>query len=387
MVTFLPYMTNDFSVGLFNEEVNDIYHSAYGALSEAFEKFLPALDILDTNNLNVLDICYGIGYNSKALISNCLDKDYNIKIDCVDIDKTLMELSPFISSNINLFKRFIYKNKLTFNINNYNAAKKIINIKSKNKKYKINKFVNYIILKNLISSFAKDNDFKILSDETEKILLNHKNRPFFDLDTIKFYKFLSKKRVYLYQNKNISTFVHNIYYNYISNSNKIYKKLANSNNINLKFYSKDIRLFLKNSNNLYNLVFLDGFTPAKCPSIWSVEFFTELFNHLSDDGVIITYNMSAPVRHAMIISGFFIGNVLDSKNKKIGTVAIKNKSLIKNKLTEKEMRLLNTKAGIPYRDENLSLENDIILINRENEIKNANLITSSKYFKELKNEI
>ena len=39
MYKFLPYMTNDLSIGLYDEEVNDIYHSAYGALTEAYDKF------------------------------------------------------------------------------------------------------------------------------------------------------------------------------------------------------------------------------------------------------------------------------------------------------------------------------------------------------------
>ena len=40
MGKFLPYMTKDYSIGLFNDDVNDIYHSAFGALTEAYEKFI-----------------------------------------------------------------------------------------------------------------------------------------------------------------------------------------------------------------------------------------------------------------------------------------------------------------------------------------------------------
>ena len=43
MYKFYPYFTNDGSVGLYSEEDDDIYHSTYGALTEAYEKFiLPA---------------------------------------------------------------------------------------------------------------------------------------------------------------------------------------------------------------------------------------------------------------------------------------------------------------------------------------------------------
>ena len=40
MYELYPYFTNDGSVGLFSPEADDIYHSTYGALSEAYEKFI-----------------------------------------------------------------------------------------------------------------------------------------------------------------------------------------------------------------------------------------------------------------------------------------------------------------------------------------------------------
>ena len=43
MYELFPYFTNDGSVGLYSPKDDDIYHSTYGALSEAYEKFiLPA---------------------------------------------------------------------------------------------------------------------------------------------------------------------------------------------------------------------------------------------------------------------------------------------------------------------------------------------------------
>ena len=80
MYELYPYFTNDGSVGLFSPEADDIYHSTYGALSEAYEKFvLPAnLDVFfKTNNkIKVLDICYGIGYNSKSFLNFLFEKKY-----------------------------------------------------------------------------------------------------------------------------------------------------------------------------------------------------------------------------------------------------------------------------------------------------------------------
>ena len=377
-------MTNDYSVGLYDEEVNDIYHSAFGALTEAYEKFANALNLIDTKNIRVLDICYGIGYNSKVLINEYFKSNNILNIDCVDTNKTLIEISPFISSYIPFYKRFLYKDRLTKNISNYSEAKKISNIKTPKNIYKIFNDVNYIILENLLNQNFNDRKYDYLSNESKNILLNHENRPFFDDNMLNFYKFLSKTDIDLYQIKNKSTFVHNIYYSYISNRYNMWKNNSNFNNITLNFFNNDIRTFLKQASKPYDLIFLDGFTPAKCPCIWTLDIFKELYNKLSNDGVLSTYNSSAAVRNAMINAGFYIGNAKDENNKTIGTVASKNINLIKNRLSEAELGLLNTKAGIPYRDESLTLDNDIILLNRKKEVEKSVLQASSSYLKGLK---
>ena len=71
MRDYEPYFTEDGSVGLYSYADKDVYHSKFGALTEAWEKFiLPAnIEIDNINELKVLDICYGIGYNTKALMS------------------------------------------------------------------------------------------------------------------------------------------------------------------------------------------------------------------------------------------------------------------------------------------------------------------------------
>ena len=81
MYELYPYFTNDGSVGLFSPEADDIYHSTYGALSEAYEKFiLPANfdDYFKNNNeIKILDICFGIGYNTKSFLNYFFEKISN----------------------------------------------------------------------------------------------------------------------------------------------------------------------------------------------------------------------------------------------------------------------------------------------------------------------
>ena len=80
MYDFHPYFTNDGSTGLYSPEFNDIYHSASGALTEACEKFIKPshIDYLLNNyqQIKVLDICYGIGYNTKSLLNYIFEKHW-----------------------------------------------------------------------------------------------------------------------------------------------------------------------------------------------------------------------------------------------------------------------------------------------------------------------
>lgn len=375
MYRFLPYMTNDFSVGLYCEDANDIYHSAHGALSEAYEKFINPLELKD--GIRVLDICYGVGYNTKALLNEFIKRKYkSINIDCVDMNSVLMQISPFINSHISFFDRLLKKKDLYKNIENYNEAKKIVNTKwiKRKSKFRIKKDVNLILYRNLKKSFCI---------EAENLLRENENHVFFDKSMLRIHQIFSKLDDKLYQNKNKSTYLHNIYYQYIS---KRYC-MGEYDGYNLRFFAQDIRDYLKNSTCKYDIVLLDGFTPQKCPCIWSQDFFEALYNVMDDDAQLVTYNSSAVIRAAMLNAEFKIGNILSDEGNIIGTFAAKNNRHIKNPLSEKQMGLLGTKAGIPYRDKNLELDNEQILMNRKIEIENSNLESSSKYLKRCKNEI
>ena len=137
MYELYPYFTNDGSVGLFSPSADDIYHSTYGALTEAYEKFILPSNINNflkqNSEIKILDICFGIGYNSKSFINYFLNflyndtigtdkikhidkidtnnKKYKIYIHALDNDKNLAYLSPFFICN----KKNLKNNDLPFN--------------------------------------------------------------------------------------------------------------------------------------------------------------------------------------------------------------------------------------------------------------------------------
>lgn len=477
MYELYPYYTNDGTVGLFSRLDDDVYHSTYGALSESWQKFiLPsnfARYINEHEHVKILDLCYGIGYNTKTALNvfinnalknnkkiinksnfvkkfskenchvesnicaidtdnifandnnnsvekkyeNCyynsscsdeiyadniindenykklensynlsLSKEYSQKkcnkilIDAVDLDKTLMGLAPFIAEPS--FIRSLFQKE--YNLPNENKIKyeQIKNIKKFKKlikkEYRLRKEVSIIILENLIEANPE-----FLNDKILRVILSHKKyTPFLSPYMINFAKFYQNMRYNLSSNANKMTYLHNIYYRYVSQSYKNAQELIKNNIINLNFYHEDARKFIVSTYNTYNFIFLDAFTPAKCPALWTIQFFRELYTKLEDDGLILTYSSSAAVRNAFLQNGFAVGKIYDTDSKKfVGTIAAKNKNLIEYELNEKDIDLINSRAGICFVDKNLDLRNEQILELRQKEVECSNLISSSKVLK------
>lgn len=378
---FLPYFTGDKSVGLYSKDFDDIYHSSYGALSEAFEKFVLPLNFLKKDSYKVLDVCFGLGYNTKAFLQH--NKNCNILFDCLDIDKNLFLLSPFVKTNTNFIRNIKhsffrnYGQKFLPDKHKERIVKYIC--QSKNKKYKIDDWINLLLIINLSKIFDKE-------FYNNEVLKNNEFDIYFEKKFINFAG-LYKKIGYKDNNlPNKTAFLHNIYYWYLSN--RYISSFITNKKIN--FYVGDARNTIQNLTNKYDVILLDAFTTNKCPQLWSIEFITKLYELTADDGILITYSSSATVRNTLKSAGYYIGKSIDEKNKSIGTIASKNPKHIKYCLNEYENGLLKTKAGIPYRDNNLSTTPAEIINRRLNELNNSSLISSSKYIKAnkgVKNEI
>ena len=118
MRDYEPYYTEDGSIGLYSYRDKDVFHSKFGALTEAWEKFvIPSkIDELLKNQskINVLDICYGIGYNTKALMTFVIEKNKNkiykknilqklydklFNIDTIDNDNKLTKNKKILSQH------------------------------------------------------------------------------------------------------------------------------------------------------------------------------------------------------------------------------------------------------------------------------------------------
>lgn len=117
--------TLDGSLGLYNLELDEVYHSKFGAATEAKEKFIEPCLILNDRPLKILDICYGVGYNTKM----ALEVFNDIKlIDCIEINPELVKLSAEFPFKSDILK----KDFIHFYIEDLRSA-----IKKLDKKYDI----------------------------------------------------------------------------------------------------------------------------------------------------------------------------------------------------------------------------------------------------------
>ena len=419
MSGFQPYFTNDGSVGLYSHDYDDIYHSASGALTEAYEKFVYPVNwdiLLKYDDIKVLDICYGIGYNTKSFLNyifenkkkllklkkeiskkkfkinslhdnidtihtnnnisinnkNNIDKIYtdnifnNISVTALDNDEILAGLSPFIKTGAGNFpknKELINKLKLY----KYFAEKAATN-------YKIHNSINYELLSQI---FAKSPEI-LKNKDISRILFNPTNSSYF----IAYLKGIFVRMCKITPHRENLLNLHNIYYRYLTNCYKSDFKHSYISNFNFDIKINDARQSVKEDKNIYNLIFLDAFTHSKCPCLWSYDFFKVLHEHLADDGMLLTYSSAAQVRNAMIAAGFTVGKIFNKRlNKFQGTVAAKNIDLMKHPLSEADLGLLKTKAGIFYRDKNLTSSNEAILMAHKTEVENSELMSSSMYLK------
>ncbi len=109
MSVWIPQLTHDGSYTFFSEEFGEAFHSRQGARAEAFQKFADATNLVQKAqqpSIKLLDVCYGLGYNTAAAIEviysvnpNCTVEVYGLELDStVPIGATSPELLQLWSS-------------------------------------------------------------------------------------------------------------------------------------------------------------------------------------------------------------------------------------------------------------------------------------------------
>ncbi len=142
----------------------------------------------------------------------------------------------------------------------------------------------------------------------------------------------------------------------------------------------------------FDLIYLDGFSPQKCPQVWTIEFLSKVTEKLNSQGYLITYSSSAAVRKTLRNLGLEIFTIKPSFNNRTfwsqGTVAISkfDKNELRPNFNFKKLSLMEeehllTKASVPYRDQALNSSKEDIIKKRLDEQLFSNLLSTNKWRK------
>jgi tRNA U34 5-methylaminomethyl-2-thiouridine-forming methyltransferase MnmC len=95
MSTWTPQPTQDGSYTFFSPEFGESFHSCLeGAKTEAFQKFADATDLprrAQQGRLRLLDVCYGLGYNTAAALATIWQANPNCQVELwgLELDPTV----------------------------------------------------------------------------------------------------------------------------------------------------------------------------------------------------------------------------------------------------------------------------------------------------------
>jgi molybdopterin-guanine dinucleotide biosynthesis protein A len=279
---FQPQLTEDGSFTFFSPQFNETFHSRFGAKQEAIYKFvipckLPEL-AKQSNSIKILDICYGLGYNTAAAL------------------EIIWEINPQCHLEVMA---------LELNENVPNQAIK----------------------------------YQLLNDWQEPIpeLLSQLAR----------------------------------------------KKYLKNDLISARIFYGDARISIGeiiNTNFTADAIFLDPFSPPKCPQLWTVDFLKLVTKSIKLNGILATYSCAAAMRTALQLTGMKIGASKSVGRRSPGTVAsYTNPNL--PPLSPQELEHLQTKAAIPYRDLQLNDTPENILQRRLEEQNISTLEPTSNWKK------
>ena len=108
--SFTPKITADGSFTFFSTEFDESFHSHYGARQESFLKFVQPT-LLDQkahrSQLQLLDICYGLGYNTAAALQTIWQLNPDCKIEIIGLEINISV--PQVAIAHNLFDNWHYE--------------------------------------------------------------------------------------------------------------------------------------------------------------------------------------------------------------------------------------------------------------------------------------
>ncbi len=88
----VPQLTGDGSLTFFSQEFGESFHSHYGACQESFCKFVEPTQLAlkaKKSKLRLLDVCYGLGYNTAAALQTIWQVNPNCNVEIIGLELNL----------------------------------------------------------------------------------------------------------------------------------------------------------------------------------------------------------------------------------------------------------------------------------------------------------
>ena len=149
------------------------------------------------------------------------------------------------------------------------------------------------------------------------------------------------------------------------------KVLSNiPSNVTINIHVCDARDYIKDCDDKeYDAIFLDPFSPAKCPELYTVDFFSRLKQVLTPTALILTYTAASPVRSAFVEVGLHVGEG-PRFHRSGGTIASRSPAMIETPLSFSDVKVIAlSDVGIPYIDPYLNDDYKTIIDRRQNQRK------------------
>lgn len=89
---FTPQLTEDGTYTFFSEEFQETFHSSFGAKQEAEVRYIEPCLLkqlaIQESKISILDVCYGLGYNSAAALEAIwsVNPQCHVELICLEID-------------------------------------------------------------------------------------------------------------------------------------------------------------------------------------------------------------------------------------------------------------------------------------------------------------
>lgn len=76
-----------------------------------------------------------------------------------------------------------------------------------------------------------------------------------------------------------------------------------SENLNITIFLGDARVFIKDTNIKFDIVYQDAFSPSTNPMLWTSEYFKDISNLMKEDAILTTYSTALSTRIALEENG------------------------------------------------------------------------------------